>query len=179
MRTLIARYCVFGAILAVTVAVAAGGEAPANETNPPVIITAGAEWIPLRVELDIEPGSALDFSQMGFTEVPAGKHGRVIATPSGQFAFRDSPAQSRRFYGVNFCFNAQYPEHEQADRIAERLTRVGYNAVRIHHYEGELVQGQPDSTSLNPEKMDRLDYFVAALIRRGIYLTTDLFVSRP
>ena len=31
---------------------------------------------------------------------------------------------------------------------------------------------------MNPQKLDQLDYLVAALIRRGIYLTTDLFVSR-
>ena len=32
---------------------------------------------------------------------------------------------------------------------------------------------------MNPEKLDQLDYLVAAFIRRGIYVTTDLFVSRP
>ena len=82
-------------------------------TNPPVIISAGSEWIPLRTELEIEPGSALDFSHLGFSEAPAGKHGRVIARPDGQFAFADSPKQIRRFYGVNLCFSAQYLAKEQ------------------------------------------------------------------
>ena len=150
----------------------------AAPAKPPVIISAGDEWIPLRPELDIEPGSALDFSQMGFADAPAGKHGRVIARSDGQFTFADSPEQPRRFYGVNLCFGAQYLPKEQADRLAERLLRLGYNAVRIHHYEGELVQGQSDSTTLNPQKLDQFDYLMAALIRRGIYLTTDLFVSR-
>jgi hypothetical protein len=35
------------------------------------------------------------------------------------------------------------------------------------------------STDLNPETLDQLDYFLAALKKRGIYVTTDLFVSRP
>jgi hypothetical protein len=132
----------------------------------------------LRAELEIEPGSALDFSGIGRTDAPAGKHGRVVARADGQFAFADSPEQVRRFYGVNLCFGAQYLSKEQADALAERLARLGYNAVRIHHYEGELTRDAGRSTELNPQKLDQLDALTAALIRRGIYLTTDLFVSR-
>jgi hypothetical protein len=143
------------------------------------VIRAGEEWIPLRAELDIEPASALDFSQMGFTEAPAGKHGRVIARPDGQFAFADSPRISRRFYGVNLCFGAQYLSKEECDKLAERLFRLGYNSLRIHHYERDLTEGSGQSTVPNPVKLDQFDYLTAALIRRGIYLTTDLFVSRP
>jgi hypothetical protein len=151
----------------------------AGSGTAPVVVTAGAEWVPLRAELDIEPGSALDFSALGLTEVPAGKHGRVIARADGQFAFADSPEKARRFYGVNFCFGAHYLSPAEADRVAERLSRLGYNAARIHHYERDLVQGQASTTRLNPQKLEQFDGLVAALIRRGIYLTTDLYVSRP
>lgn len=89
-------------------------------TNRPVVIQAGVEWIPLRAELDIEPGSALDFSSMGFTEAPAGRHGRVIARADGQFAFADSPDQPRRFYGVNLCFGAHYLSHSESDLFVSR-----------------------------------------------------------
>ncbi len=157
---------------------AAEGPNPGS-TNPPVVISAGTEWIPLRPELEIEPGSALDFSAMGLTDAPAGKHGRVIARPDGQFAFADSPDQPRRFYGVNLCFGAQYVSQAEADRLAERLSRLGYNALRIHHYERDLTQGQTPTTTLNSQKLDQFDYLMAALIKRGIYLTTDLYVSRP
>lgn len=148
-------------------------------TNVPVVIQAGSEWIPLRPELEIEPGSALDFSGMGFVDAPAGKHGRVIARPDGQFAFAATPDQAQRFYGVNLCFGAQYLSPTEADRLAERLVRLGYNALRIHHYERDLTQGQSPSTRLNPQKIEQFDRLTAALIQRGIYLTTDLFVSRP
>src|SRR5215475_13937818 len=71
---------------------------PANltshNTNTPTLITAGPEWVPLRDQLDIEPGSALDFSGIGGTDSPAGKHGRVLARPDGQFAFADSLEQA-------------------------------------------------------------------------------------
>jgi hypothetical protein len=151
----------------------------AAEPAPPVIITAGPDWIPLQPELDIEPGSALDFSALGLVDAPAGKQGRVIVNPAGHFAFERSPEVSRRFYGVNLCFGAHYMSKEEADRLAERLVRLGYNALRIHHYERDLTQGQRPTTTLNPQKLDQFDYLMAALIRRGLYLTTDLFVSRP
>lgn len=150
------------------------------EFDAPVTIEAGDEWVPLKLELDIEEGSALDFSGFGQLEAPAGKHGWLIARPDGQLAFEDSPETARRFYGVNFCFSAHYIPHEQADRVAERLTRLGYNTVRFHHFERELVdRSNGRSTELNPEKLDQLDYLFAALKKRGIYLTLDLFISRP
>lgn len=157
---------------------AADSDSPRTKPSS-LVITSGPDWIPLRPDLDVEPNSALDFSALGLTEAPAGRHGRVLARPDGQFAFADSPDRARRFYGVNFCFSAQYIPKDQADKLAERLARLGYNAVRLHHYERELVQGQPETTTLNPRKLDQLDYLVAALIRRGLYLTTDLYVSRP
>jgi hypothetical protein len=165
--------------LALLLAVTVGGlPALRGSESQPVIITAGPEWIPLRAELEIEPGSALDFSTMGFVDAPAGKHGRVIARSDGQFAFEQKPETPQRFYGVNLCFGAHYLSQDEADRLADRLVRLGYNALRVHHHERELVSGQERTTQLNPERLDQLDYLMAALIRRGIYLTTDLYVSR-
>ncbi len=149
------------------------------EHDTPVTIVAGKEWIPLQLQLDIQPGSILDFSHLSLQDAPAGKHGWLRANPDGTFGFADQPGKPQRFYGVNFCFSAHYIDHEQSDRLAERLARLGYNAVRIHHYEGELTEGQADRTQLNPQKVDQLDYLFAALTKRGIYVTTDLFVSRP
>jgi hypothetical protein len=152
---------------------------PASAFGAEVRILAGEDWVPVVAEREIEPGSALDWSGFGFTDAPAGKHGRVIATPGGQFAFEERPNESQRFYGVNLCFGAHYLSHEESDQLAGRLVRLGYNALRIHHYERDLVAGQVDSTVPDPAKLDQLDYLAAALIRRGVYLTTDLFVSRP
>lgn len=149
------------------------------EHDMPVTIVAGKEWIPLPVELDIVPGSALDFSTLGLQDASAGKHGWLKADKDGAFFFERRPGRPVRFYGVNLCFSAHYITHEQSDRLAERLVRLGYNAVRLHHYEGELTEPQQGRTALNPQKLDQLDYLVAACIRRGIYVTTDLFVSRP
>jgi hypothetical protein len=155
------------------------GAAPVQAAeSEPVIIRASADWIPLRPELEIEPGSALDFSTMGFVDAPAGKHGRVIARADGQFAFERTPETPQRFYGVNLCFGAHYLTQAEADQLADRLVRLGYNTLRVHHHERDLVAGQDRTTRLNPERLDQFDYLMAALIRRGIYLTTELYVSR-
>lgn len=149
------------------------------ERDTPITITAGPEWIPLRTELDIEPGSAADLSNQGFHDPPAGKHGWLIASPQGHFVFEKDRRTPRRFYGVNFSFSSQFLEHAEADRVADRLRRHGYNAIRVHHYETELIEGQKNSVTPNPEKLDQLDYFISACALRGIYVTTDLYVSRP
>jgi hypothetical protein len=147
--------------------------------DEPVTLEAGEEWLPLAVALDIEPGSALDFSGLRPTAMPAGKQGRVISTPTGQFAFAEAPTVPRRFYGVNLCFTAQYLAPEQAEALAERLMRLGYNAVRFHHYESVLAERSGGtSTKAKADVFDQLDHLAAALKQRGIYMTTDLFVSR-
>lgn len=145
----------------------------------PVTIVADADWIPLQLELDIEPDSALDFSRLGLLDAPAGKHGWLLARDDGTFRFEQQPDRPARFYGVNLCFSAHYITHEQSDRLAERLARLGYNTVRFHHHEGELTESDPARTRMITEKLDQLDYLFAALTRRGLYVTTDLYVSRP
>jgi len=150
-----------------------------TEIDGPVTIAAGEDWVPLSVELDIEPGSAVDFSGFGQLDAPAGKHGNLIAREDGHLAFSRRPEQPLRFYGVNFCFTAHYITHEQAERLAERLVRLGYNTVRFHHFDNPLVLREGGvSTALNPETLDQLDYLFSALKKRGIYITIDLFISR-
>jgi len=141
------------------------------------VIEAGADWVPISEHRDILAGSALDFSKAGFTDAPAGKYG-WIRNVGGHFEFEKLPGRPQRFYGVNLCFTANFPDHGLADKLVTRLRRFGYNAIRLHHHDGGTVEGSADGLTLNPENMDRLDYLVAAAIREGLYITTDLFVSR-
>lgn len=146
----------------------------------PVVLEANDEWIPLRQELEIVPGSALDLSTQRFVQGPCGTKGRVIATPDGHFAFADEPHKPRRFYGVNLCYSAQYLSKEHVDRLLDRLVLLGYNTVRIHHYESGLTTpaDQP-GFAWDPVKVDQLDYLMAGCAKRGLWLTTDLYISRP
>ena len=142
----------------------------------PVRIVAGPEWIPLAREPWIAQESALDFSAMLPRHEPAGKFGRVIAR-GGHFEFEKLPSVPQRFYGVNICDTANLPETaEDAERIAANLARMGYNAVRIHHHERWLVA--KDGITLDSGLMAKFDLLVAACVKHGLYLTTDLFVSR-
>jgi len=143
----------------------------------PVTLRADKEWLPLTYEKEIVSGSALDFSKIGNTDAPAGKHGRLVAK-GPHFEFEKKPGVMQRFYGVNFCATANFPSPEQAEQLAERLVRLGYNSIRVHHYDQGCVQGSKDGLTLNPEQMVRLDGFIFACLKRGIYVTTDLYVSR-
>lgn len=146
----------------------------------PVVLAANDEWVPLTTELDIVPGSALDLSGLGFTDGPCGAKGRVIATPEGHFAYADDPKTPRRFYGVNLCFTAQYLSKENVDTLLDRLVRLGYNTVRIHHYEFNLTPSVwKAGFDWDPAHVDQLDYLMAGCAKRGLWLTTDLYVSRP
>ena len=143
---------------------------------PTALVEAGPDWARYENRLDIEPGGVFDRSLE--LEAPAGKFGRVTVSPQGHFVFADTPGKRARFWGVNLCFESQFLNHEQADLLADRLMRSGYNTVRFHHYDGLLVEKGGPSHVFNPERLDQLDYLFAALKKRGIYATTDLFTFR-
>ncbi len=134
------------------------------------------QWKPLDWPHDITPGSALDFSSL--LDGPAGKYGRLIVR-NGKFVFEQRPDKPVRFYGVNLCNHANFPDKQTARRLADRLAACGYNSVRFHHHDTSLTQAMDErATQLDPVEMDKLDYLFFCLKERGIYLTTDLYVSR-
>lgn len=136
---------------------------------------AEADFRPVKLEFPIERGSALDFS--GHLDAPAGKYGFAYAD-NGVVRFRGN-RQEFRGYGVNLCFGANYPDRNTADKMAEDIAGIGYNVVRIHHFDNRLADANsPDGTELNAEELDKLDYLIAKLKERGIYIIIDLKVSR-
>ena len=142
-------------------------------------ITPGPEWIPMSVQKEPEPGSILDFSNQGFTDAPSGKHGWIVVR-KGQFEYERKPGLPLRFYGGNLSTTACYPEtDDEAEQLIARLARLGYNTARIHHHDGICVKDSADGITLNEERMACLDRLIAAAVRHGFYLTTDLFVTRP
>ena len=141
----------------------------------PVVLKAGPDWIPLVADWHVVPGSALDFSKFRGTEGPAGKHGYPVVR-NGHFEFENLPGVAQRFYGCNVVSSANYPDEALADEFAAAYARIGYNAVRFHHHDGGLSAGP--NGKLNAENMRRFDRLFAALVREGVYVTTDLYVSR-
>lgn len=144
-------------------------------SNKEETITAGADWIPLVAKSEVKSGSALDFSRLCGERKPAGSFGRVVRC-GGHFEFERLPGIPQRFYGVNLCGSANTPPPAQARPFAARLAQMGYNAVRVHHHEKALTKA--DGFTLDPEKMSRFREFVDACTENGLYITTDLFVSR-
>lgn len=147
----------------------------------PFVLQAGPEWTPIPFVLDVVPGSALDWSNT--PRVEPGKLGRLIVGANGHFVYEKAPDKPIKFYGTNITFSSMFMTHEQSDMLAARLRRMGYNAVRLHHYDGELTGGGEggdprDSTLIDSQKMERLDYLVSALARQGMMLSIDLYTIR-
>lgn len=141
-------------------------------------VAAGEDWVAWNDVKDIVSGSALDFSEMGLADAPAGKYG-WLRNVGGHFEFEGRPGVSVRFAGVNFCGSMNFPSHEETDRIVQRLKMLGFNSIRLHHHDAGLVMGASDGLTFNAVNLDRLDYLVAKAIANGLYITTDLYVSRP
>ena len=111
---------------------------------------------------------------------PAGAEGFVRVRGS-HFA---TDAGRIRFWGVNTCFGANFPERADAEKVAAHLAKLGVNAVRMHHHDtaaaprgiwGQVVNGK---RTLDPAQLERQDYFLAALHRYGIYANLNLHVGR-
>jgi hypothetical protein len=117
----------------------------------------------------------------GLNAAPAGTQGFVGVDANGHLA---TTAGRMRFWGVNTCFGADFPQNADADAVAARMAKFGINIVRFHHMDMYAAQNgiwsgtSPDRT-LSPAQLDKLDYFINALKRHGIYADLNLCVSRP
>ena len=140
------------------------------------VVSADENWVPVRDTLDIAKGSALDFTTFAGERVPAGTYGRVVAK-GDRFEFENRPGVAQRFYGPNLCYSALYLPDEESTALADLFQRMGYNTVRFHHHENALCTGD-DGLTIVPERMAELDALAAKMIARGLYISTDLFVSR-
>lgn len=120
-------------------------------------------------------GGVTDLS--AWNDAPAGRHGFVTVAGSHLMA----GSQRLRLLGVNIVFGSVAPSHAEADSIARRLARFGVNIVRFHHMDSHASPRgilQSDKRTLDPATMDKLDYFIAALKRAGIYSDLNLHVGR-
>lgn len=136
-------------------------------------------WFPYRgTDAKKRRGTALDVSFL--LDAPAGKHG-PLQRRGESFGF--AGGKSIRFWGVNLVASANFPTHEEADALAELLAQMGVNVTRHHHMDAawskpNLFGNQASTLSLDPSALERFDYLVAALQKRGIYQFFDLLVQR-
>ena len=132
-----------------------------------------APLFPFPVSFDA-PDNIVNIS--AWNDAPAGKHG-FIRVENGTFVH----SQGRfLIWGTNICFTANFPEKEQAEKLAARLARFGFNCVRLHHMDSREIWGANAASQLtiNPQQLDRLDYLIYQFKLRGIYTNINLHVSR-
>lgn len=111
---------------------------------------------------------------------PAGKFGWIGTAPDGTYRVS---GERIRFYGVNIGAGSCFPPLDKAEAIAARLARMGLNVARFHHMEapwtdGLLAYESGNSRTFDPVRLDRLDFFLAALKEAGVYLNLNLLTSR-
>jgi hypothetical protein len=107
---------------------------------------------------------------------PAGGKGFVVARDGHLFAGKERI----RFFGVNMAFGGNFPTHADTEKIAARMAKFGINCVRFHHMDTSIAPDgilQKDRRTLDPESLDRLDYFITELKKNGIYANLNLHVG--
>lgn len=133
------------------------------------------------------PSNIVNMSSL--LDAPAGRHGRVFVK-NGHFATEKGAI---RFNAINLTGPANLPSKRYAERMADRFARFGFNCVRLHFLDcqqgyGSFMQERqpcllkksddPFRWEFDPDQLDRLDYFVACLKKRGIYVNLNLHVAR-
>ena len=124
----------------------------------------------------VKKGSLLDFSDL--LDAPAGKYGFLRAA-GDHFEFEKRPGKPVRFWGVNNSGDANFMFHEESERLADDFASLGYNIIRFAGFD-HLLAGTDAASSLDfqTENLDRIDYLIAALKKRGIHITFELYQSR-
>ncbi|MEO8561831.1 MAG: hypothetical protein ABI601_07130 [bacterium] len=116
-------------------------------------------------------------------EAPAGKHGFVRAR-GGHLV---KPDGSRlRLWGVHLTDwsrgSVLLPPKEDIPMWVSTLARFGVNCVRLHFLDLDAPRGiiaaGADSRHFDAPQLDRLDFLVAELKKRGIYVDLNLNVGR-
>ncbi len=144
-------------------------------------------WLPYEMpDIGKLKGTALDMSFL--LDAPAGKHG-FLTVKGDTFVFEDGT--EARFWGGNLFAEANFPTHDEAEALAERIALTGANIIRMHHLDvvapwtdfivrKNFWGGQsPDNTrALDADMLDRFDYLVHCFKKRGIYVFLSHLSSR-
>lgn len=129
---------------------------------------------------DIRPMVDLSF----LDDAPAGKEG-FIRIRDGHFVKPDGTRI--RFWGVHLTDwspgSVLLPPKEDIPMWAGTLAHFGVNIVRLHFLDlnaprGIIDASRNDTQSFDPEQLDRLDFLVSELKKRGIYVDLNLNVGR-
>lgn len=131
-----------------------------------------AEMVPFVIPADMHSDSAIAMKAEPLTQ-------QDRLTAREHFVTQDG--NRVRLWGVNLSFAANFPTHNDAERVAKRMAAFGVNAVRLHHMDtANWPRGiwEANGKDLHPEALDRLDYFINQLAEHGIYVNLNLHVGK-
>lgn len=113
---------------------------------------------------------------------PAGKEG-FLNIRDGHFYTPEG--KQFRIWGVNLTASACFPEKTEAAKLAGYLASLGINAIRFHMLDSKnganssLFRSDTNTTRvLDPQQLDKLDFFVSELKKQGIYSNFNLNAAR-
>jgi hypothetical protein len=125
------------------------------------------EWYAFRPDNDHDKPNEIGLND--WLDAPAGKAGRVTDT-DGVLTVGGKPI---KLWGLNICYASCAPEKDLARKRAAMYAKFGVNAVRLHKYADGPgwagIQADESFLAFDAEALDRMDYFVAELKKRGIY----------
>jgi hypothetical protein len=161
---------------------------PVNASNSSVVVAAsrgawaqGEGWYDFELPWFDSLPSAVDVSWLN--ERPAGLHGKLGVSAEGHFVFEDGTPV--RFLGTSVSWGWGMPSKTDAEILAGRLAKAGFNLLRFHKIETLYRPDYSifdltleDTRHLDPIKVDRLDYFIYQLKEHGIYVDMNLHAER-
>lgn len=144
--------------------------------DEPFILQAGPDWKPFKSHKMVKKDSILDFSEL--LDAPAGKYGFIRAN-NGLLEFEKLPGKPVRLFGGNIAFDVNFMQNEFCDKLGDVMAGMGYNFLRLHHFDQVIAKVENGrSTELEPKPLERMDYLISAMKKRGIYITLDLYILR-
>ena len=90
-----------------------------------------------------------------------------------------------QFFGTNIAsYSLFYAARDVACRESKRLASFGFNLARIHHHDSKWVQPNVfgkdarRTTKLDPDELEKIDWWIKCLNEAGLYVWLDLHVGR-
>ncbi len=156
-------------VAAVAGAAPAGGRPPGENERIPLLDPNVA---------DLADASIADARDL--LAAPAGTRGWLFVGSDGRFYFQDG--SRGRFWGLNVASDSVFQPRAVIDSAIAAIARAGFNLVRLHHVDDEngLLPAALAGTRkrIDPRKLELLDYWIAELKARGIYIYLDLLDYR-
>lgn len=127
--------------------------------------------------LELPAGSHVDLSALN--PEPAGKHG-FIRVKDGKF--QDDRGVPLRFYGTNVTGDSCFPDIEDGRKLAKRFRAMGFNCLRLHFMDANWIKDgiweDVDKGTLKESTLVKLDHFIDACGKEGVYINVNLHVYR-